>query len=200
LYNFILFIDKVSSWVGKAFAWSILVMTFGVGYEVFARYLMNAPTPWAFDISYMMYGALFMMAGAYTLSRDGHVRADLFYRKFPPRVQAGLEAFLYLIFFFPGILAFMITGYEYANDSLRYRELSINSPANVPIFQFKYIIPLAGTLLFAQGIAQVCRCILCLRNGQWPGLLQDVEETESVLMHAKEDLRDQQALPGAPKQ
>lgn len=164
-----------------------MVMTIGIGFEVLSRYLFNDPTPWAFDMSYIMYGALFMMAGAYTLSRDGHVRADLFYRTFPPRVQASLELFLYFIFFYPGVLALLIYGYPYAADSFRYGEFSINSPANVPIFQLKFIIPAAGALLALQGLAQIARCIVCLRTGEWPPLLHDVEETETVVMHYKED-------------
>lgn len=187
MLSFIYLIDKISAWVGKAFAWCILIMTIGVGYEVASRYLFNAPTPWAFDMSYIMYGALFMMAGAYTLSRDGHVRADMFYRTFRPRVQATIELVLYLIFFYPGVLALIIYGYPYAMDSLRWGEVSINSPANVPVFQLKFIIPAAGVMLAIQGLAQIARCIVCLRTGKWPPLLQDVEETETVIMHAKSD-------------
>ncbi len=198
MLSFIYFIDKLSAWVGKAFAWCILIMTFGVGYEVMSRYLFNAPTPWAFDMSYIMYGALFMMAGAYTLSRDAHVRADIFYRTWPPRVQAGLELFLYFIFFYPGVLALIIYGYDYALDSLRYREVSINSPAGVPIFQLKFIIPAAGLFLAIQGLAQIARCIVCLRTGQWPPLLHDVEEMESVLLHAREDLGFDPSKQGKP--
>lgn len=187
MLNFIYAVDKLSSWTGKAFAWCIMIMTFGVTYEVIVRKLLRAPTPWAFDMSYIMYGALFMMAGAYTLSRDGHVRADIFYRTWRPQRQASLELLLYFVFFFPGILAFIFAGYGYASDSLRYNELSINSPANVPIFQLKMIIPVAGCLLLLQGIAQVMRCIICLRTGSWPTLLHDVEETETVLIHVQED-------------
>lgn len=203
----ILIIDKLSAWIGKAFAWCILVMTFGVTYEVIVRYLprlfrglgidglpglrdaidLMAPTPWAFDMSYIMYAALFMMAGAYTLSRDGHVRADMLYRRFRPRRQAILDLSLYIIFFFPGILALVFIGWEFAGDSWRYKEVSINSPANVPIFQLKLIIPAAGLFLAIQGVAQVMRCILCIQTGQWPVQLEDVDELESFLTHALED-------------
>lgn len=180
--GFIRSVDKLSMWVGHAFAWCVMGMSIGIGYEVLMRYVFGAPTTWAFDLSYIMYGSLFMMAGAYTLSRDGHVRGDVFYRTWSPRTQAGLELFLYFIFFFPGILALIFAGWKFAYQSIGYKEVSINSPANVPIFHFKLIIPAAGTLLFIQGIAQVCRCILCLRNGKWPGKIADVEETEKVLM------------------
>lgn len=183
--DYIAFADKTSSWIGRAFAWCILLMTFGVGYEVFVRYLLRAPTTWAFDISYMMYGTLFMMAGAYTLSRDGHVRADVFYRLWPPRVQAAIELFLYVIFFFPGILALIFAGWKYAARSIGYQEVSVMSPAGVPIFQFKAIIVAAGILLFIQGLAQVFRCVLTLRRGEWPPRETDVEELESQLLKGK---------------
>ena len=187
MYQFILFVDRISSWVGKAFSWCILILTFGVGYEVFVRYVLRDPTAWAFDISYMMYGTLFMMAGAYTLSRDGHVRGDVIYRLWPPKVQATIELILYFLFFFPGILALVIAGFKYAGKSWSYTELSVMSPANVPIFQFKTIIPVAGLFLLLQGAAQVCRCIICMRTGKWPAHLEDVEEMETMLLHQHED-------------
>ena len=188
--RFIFVVDSISAWVGKAFAWCIMIMTFGVGYEVFVRYVLRDPTSWAFDISYMMYGTLFMMAGAYTLSRDGHVRGDVVYRLWPPKVQATVELVLYVLFFFPGILALVFAGWKYADRSWFYNEVSVMSPANVPIFGFKTVIPAAGALLFLQGLAQVCRCILCLRTGAWPAHLADVEETETMLQHQHEDLAD----------
>ena len=152
-------------------------MTFGVGYEVFVRYLFSAPTPWAFDLSYIIYGTLFMMAGAYTLSRDGHVRGDFIYRLWQPRTQAAVELVLYFLFFFPGITALVLAGWKYAARCWGYLEVSSNSPAGIPIFQFKAVIVAAGILLFLQGIAQVFRCIICLRTGEWPGAAEDVEET-----------------------
>ncbi|XWN32270.1 MAG: TRAP transporter small permease subunit [Devosia sp.] len=179
--TYIRFADRVSAWVGRAFAWCIILMTFGVAYEVFARKFFNAPTAWAFDLSYMMYGTLFMMAGAYTLSRDGHVRADVFYRLWRPRFQAGLELVLYIFFFFPGVLALIFAGWKYAARSIRFQEVSVMSPAGVPIFQFKVIIVAAGVLLFIQGVAQVCRCILCLKRGYWPEREADVEELDKQL-------------------
>lgn len=187
----ILFIDKISAWFGKAFAWLIVVMTLGVSYEVFMRYAMANPTSWAFDVTYIMYGGLFMMAGAYTLSRDGHVRADFLYRLWRPRTQARLELFLYIIFFFPGVLALIFAGWRYAGRSWRYMEVSTFSPANIPIYQFKTIIIAAGLLLLIQGVAQVLRCLLCIRTGAWPRHLEDVEELEQVLIreHERERLR-----------
>ena len=189
--SYIAFADKVSAWFGKAFAWCIVVMTLGVSYEVFVRYVLRDPTSWAFDLSYMMYGTLFMMAGAYTLSRNGHVRADVLYRLWPQRVQAAVELVLYFLFFFPGVIALILAGWKYAARSYRYQEVSVMSPANVPIFQFKMIVVAAGVLLLIQGLAQVCRCLLCLQRGTWPAQAADVEEMETLLQSgaAREILR-----------
>jgi TRAP-type mannitol/chloroaromatic compound transport system permease small subunit len=183
--SYIRFADRLSAWFGKVFAWSVMVMTIGVVYEVVVRYLFRAPTPWAFDLSYMMYGTLFMMAGAYTLSRDGHVRGDFIYRLWRPRTQARVELVLYFLFFFPAVLALVFAGWRYAARSWRYFEVSTMSPANIPIFQFKSVIVAAGILLFIQGVAQVFRCLLCIRDGYWLRAEADVEETEKVLMEAK---------------
>ncbi|RLP25878.1 TRAP transporter small permease subunit [Mesorhizobium sp. YM1C-6-2] len=182
---YIRFADDLSAWFGKVFAWCILVMTFGIGYEVVVRYAFRAPTPWAFDLSYMLYGTLFMMAGAYTLSRDAHVRGDFIYRLWKPRTQAIVELVLYFLFFFPGVLALVFAGWKYAARSWSYLEVSSNSPAGIPIYQFKSVIVAAGILLFLQGIAQVFRCIICLRTGEWVRAVDDVEETETVLMQAQ---------------
>ena len=141
------FIDSISAWAGKAFAWCILVLTFATCYEVFVRYVLNAPTVWAFDMSVQMYGALFMMAGAYTLSRDGHVRGDVLYRLLPIKAQASIDLVLYILFFFPGSLALVYYGYGFASDSWFYKEVSWNSPARIQIYFFKTLIPVAGVLL-----------------------------------------------------
>jgi len=159
-----------------------MVMILGVSYEVFVRYLLRSPTVWAFDISYMMYGTLFMLGGAYTLSRDAHVRADIFFRLMSPRKQAALEFVLYFLFFFPGILALIFAGWRYVSRSWRYLEVSTMSPANIPIYQFKTVIIVAGVLLFIQGIAQVMRCVICLKTGVWPPPPRDVEELEKMLV------------------
>ena len=188
------FIDSLSLWVGKAFAWLILVLTFGISYEVFVRYVLRAPTTWAFDFSYINYGALFLMAGAYALSRNGHVRADVFYRLWSPRTQATMDLLLYVLFFLPTVLAFMYSGYKFAEMSVRFREVSIFSPAGIPVFPLKTLIPVTGVLLFLQGIAEVIRCVFCIRLGAWPQRLHDVEETESVI------LREQQLLAEQDKQ
>ena len=186
--GFLLSIDSLSTWIGKAFAWLILVLTFGVSYEVFVRYVLRAPTTWAFDISYITYGAMFLMAGAYTLSRNGHVRSDMMYRLWRPRVQATMDLVLYAVFFLPAVGAWIYSGWAYASLSFRFREVSIFSPAGVPVFPLKALIPVTGVLLLLQGVAEIIRCILCLRSGQWPQRLHDVEEIESAILREKQRL------------
>ena len=188
--GFLMFIDSLSTWVGKAFSWLILVLTFGVSYEVFVRYVLNSPTTWAFDMSYITYGALFLMTGAYALSRNGHVRGDVLYRFWRPRVQASMDLALYFIFFMPAVLAFIYSGWGYAAMSIRFREVSIFSPAGVPVFPLKTLVPVTGVFLLLQGIAEIIRCVLCIRTGEWPQRLHDVEETEALLV------REKQALAG----
>ncbi|KEQ03969.1 MULTISPECIES: TRAP transporter small permease subunit [Pseudorhizobium] len=182
---FIRFADALSAWFGKAFAWLIVLMTFGTSYEVFVRYILGRPTPWALDVSFIMYGTLFMMGGAYTLSRGGHVRGDFLYRLWKPRTQATVDLVLYLIFFFPGVTALIFAGWKYASRSWGYGEVSVNSPAGIPIYQFKMVIVAAGILLFIQGIAQVFRCIRCIRDNEWIEAEADVEETETMLIKDK---------------
>jgi TRAP-type mannitol/chloroaromatic compound transport system permease small subunit len=182
MLSFINFADRLSAWFGKAFGWLIILMTFGMSYEVFVRYLLNKPTPWSLDVSFIMYGTLFMMGGAYTLSQGGHVRGDFLYRLWRPRTQAIVDLVLYVFFFFPGILALIFTGWKYSSRSWGYSEVSINSPAGIPIYQFKSVMVAAGILLFIQGLAQMCRCIMCIREGRWRTAEADVEETETVLL------------------
>lgn len=200
MLRFIAVADDLSAWFGKVFAWGVIVMALGIGYEVLVRYFFRAPTPWAFDLSYILYGTLFMMAGAYTLSRDGHVRGDFIYRLWRPRTQATVELILYIIFFFPGVTALIFAGWKYASRSWGYWEVSSNSPAGIPIFQFKTVIVAAGILLFIQGIAQVFRCIVCLRTGEWVQAAEDVEELDKVLLEQVQagetpDIIDRDNLP-----
>ena len=176
------FMDRLSQGVGHAFAWCIVVLTLGISYEVVVRYAFRAPTTWSFDLSYMMYGALFFMAGAYTLARGGHVRADIFYRLWAPRTQAKMDLVLYFVFFFPGIAALVWAGTEHAEESWRYREVSIFSPAGVPLYPLKTLLPIGAALLFLQGVAEVFRCVRCIRDGQWPRRLHDVEELENQIV------------------
>jgi len=175
-------IDQFSKTIGHVFAWCIVILMLGTSWEVFVRYVLDDPTSWAFDFSYIMYGALFYMAGAYTLSRGGHVRADMFSRLWPERVQAGVELALYILFFFPGVISLMYSGWGYGYDSMRIREMSINSPVGIPIWQIKMLIPVGGALIALQGVAEVMRCIVCLREGKFAPRLHDVEELEKQLL------------------
>ena len=186
-------IDQLNKTIGHAFAWCILILTFGTSYEVFVRYVLNNPTSWAFDMSYLMYGGMFFMAGAYTLSRNGHVRGDFLYRTWSPRTQGIVELALYVLFFYPGVLALVFSGWGYGTEAFRIREVSVNSPAGVPIWQLKFLIPFGAGLLALQGLAEVLRCIQCIRDNCWPQRLHDVEELESVLVRrrAAEDATEQ---------
>lgn len=195
--KFLFFIDSLSMWVGKAFAWLILVLSLSVTYEVFVRYALNAPTTWAFDFSYITYGALFLMSGAYALARNNHVRGDFLYRKWQPRTQATLDLVLYILFFLPGVSALVYSGWSYAAMSVRFREVSIFSPAGIPVFPLKVLIPVAAAFLLIQGVAEIIRCILCIRSGEWPQRLHDVEEMETVILHQQQYLAEhgEQAPP-----
>ena len=173
-------IDDVSYWSGKTFAWLIVVATFVISLEVFKRYILNAPTAWIFDLNNMLYGTLFMMCGAYTLALGAHVRADFVYGRLSPRRQAALDLALYFLFFIPGILALSYAGYGYAEESWRIGEHSTVTAEGPPIYHFKSVIPIAGGLVMLQGVAEILRCILCLRTGTWPARLEDVEEIDVI--------------------
>ena len=173
-------VDRISTWSGKVFAWLIGILMLAVSVEVFKRYILNSPTAWIFDLDAMLYGTLFMMCGAYTLAQNGHVRGDFLYANMKPRTQAALDLALYFLFFLPGILALVYSGYDYAADSWRIGERSNVTAEGPPIYHFKTIIPVAGGLVLLQGIAEIVRCILCLRTGAWPERLQDVAEIDVV--------------------
>ena len=173
-------IDRVSYWSGKTFAWLIVALTFVVAIEVFKRYILNAPTAWIFDLDSMLYGTLFMMCGAYTLAAAGHVRADFVYIYLSPRGQAALDLALYFVFFIPGILGLIYAGYDYAALSWRIGEHSTVTAEGPPVYHFKSVIPLAGVLVMLQGLAEIVRCIECLRTGVWPARLGDVEEIDVI--------------------
>jgi TRAP-type mannitol/chloroaromatic compound transport system permease small subunit len=193
--RYIYFLESLSIWIGRAFGWCILILTLSVTYEVFVRYVLNAPTVWAFDMMVQMYGGLFLMAGPYALAQDAHVRGDVLYRLFPYKVQARVDLILYIFFFFPGMLALFYFGYEIASDSWRYKEVSWNSPARIQIYFFKSLIPLAGGLLILQGVSESMRCVLCIRNGKWMKRHEDVRETEEDLIsRKKEEERQRKAL------
>ncbi|MDT3377138.1 TRAP transporter small permease subunit [Labrys neptuniae] len=173
-------IDAISTWVGKAAAWLIIALMLLVCAEVFKRYILNQPTAWIYDASNMLYGSLFMLAGAYALAQNAHVRGDFLYSSMRPRTQASFDLVLYLVFFLPGIAALVYAGYDYAAASWRIGEHSSVTADGPPIYHFKTVIPIAGALVMLQGLAEITRCVLCLRNGQWPERLKDVNEIDVV--------------------
>jgi TRAP-type mannitol/chloroaromatic compound transport system permease small subunit len=178
MQKLLLFVDKVSTWVGRAFSWLIVALTLFISWEVFSRYAFDHPHAWAFDAMIMMYGTLFMMAGAYTLSQNGHVRGDVLYGFFRPRVQASIDLVLYIVFFVPGVIALTYAGYYYAAESWAINEHSNITADGPPIYPFKTIIPMAGAILLLQGIVEIVRCIICLKQGYWPSREEDVEEVD----------------------
>jgi len=186
-----LFVDKVSTKIGHAFSWLILALTLLITWEVFSRYVLDHPHPWAFDVMIMMYGGMFMMAGAYTLSKNGHVRGDVLYGFFPPRLQAGLDLALYLLFFMPGVFALAWAGYGYASESWAIKEISNITSDGPPIYPFKTIIPLAGAMLLIQGSVEILRCIVCLQTGAWPRRADDVEEVDVEKLKDMVNVKDE---------
>jgi TRAP-type mannitol/chloroaromatic compound transport system permease small subunit len=173
-------IDGVSTWIGKAAAWLIIGLMLLVCAEVFKRYILNMPTAWIFDASNMFYGSLFMLAGAYTLAQNAHVRGDFLYSSMRPRTQATLDLVLYVVFFLPGIAALIYAGYDYASLSWRIAEHSNVTADGPPVYHFKTVIPVAGSLVMLQGVAEIVRCVVCLRTGVWPSRLKDVAEMDVV--------------------
>ncbi|MBT9590076.1 MAG: TRAP transporter small permease subunit [Thiobacillus sp.] len=170
-------VDRLTTLIGRFFAWAIVVLTLLVAWEVFSRYFLNHPHPWALDAQIMLYGTLFMMAGAYTLAHQGHVRGDVLYGALKPRTQASIDLVLYVLFYLPGVLALTWAGWTYASESLAIRENTF-SPDPLPLYPFKFVIPAAGFLLLLQGVVEILRCAVCLRLGSWPARMKDVEEID----------------------
>jgi len=182
MQRLLLGIDRFSTLIGKLFAWSVALLTAQVTYEVSARYLFSMPTLWGYDASYMLYGTLFMLSGAYALARNGHVRGDFLYRQWPVRRQAAMDLGLYVVFFFPGILALIVAGWPFFAASFAQNEHSPFSPSGLPLWPFKLLIPVVGVMFVIQGLAEVARCILALQTGAWPERLSDVEELEVAIL------------------
>ena len=178
MQRFFLTVDKISTWAGHAFAWAIVALTALICWEVFSRYVMNNPHPWVFDGTMMLYGVLFMMAGAYTLAKNGHVRGDILYGFFQPRTQALFDLILYVVFFIPGVVALVWAGYTYAAESWAIGERSSVMADGLVIYPFKTVIPIAGALLLLQGLVEIFRCAVCLKTGEWPSREEDVEEVD----------------------
>jgi TRAP-type mannitol/chloroaromatic compound transport system permease small subunit len=191
MQKLLLFVDKVSTWVGHAFSFLIVGLTLLISWEVFSRYALDHPHAWAFDAMIMLYGTMFMMAGAYTLAKNGHVRGDVLYGFFPPRLQAGLDLTLYVVFFIPGVVALCWAGYTYAAESWAIKESSNITAEGPPYYPFKTIIPVAGAFILVQGIVEIIRCIICLKQGDWPSREEDVEEVDvdklKDMVHVKDE-------------
>ena len=191
MQKLLLFVDKISTFVGHAFSWLIVLLTLHVSWEVFSRYVLGNPRAWALDGMVMLYGTLFMMAGAYTLAKSGHVRGDVLYGFFEPRTQATIDLILYIVFFLPGVIALTYAGYYYAAESWAINEHSNITAEGPPIYPFKTVIPVAGAFLLLQGIVEIIRCVICLQQGDWPSREEDVEEVDvdklKAMVHVKDE-------------
>ena len=190
MQKLLLAVDRLSTWLGQVFAWAIILLTLMISWEVYSRYVLNSPHDWALNLQIMLYGTLFMMAGAYTLSKNGHVRGDVLYGFFQPRTQATIDLVLYIVFFLPGIVALTYAGWTYANEALAIREKTF-SATPLPLYPFKFVIPFAGGLLLLQGVVEIVRCVRCLQTGEWPSREQDVEEVDvdklKQMVHVKDE-------------
>ena len=191
MQKFLLTVDRISTFVGQFFSWLIVALTLLIAWEVFSRYALDRPHAWAFDVMIIMYGTLFMMAGAYTLAKAGHVRGDVLYGFFEPRTQAIIDLILYIVFFIPGVFALTYAGYFYAAESWAIREISNITADGPPIYPFKTMLPLAGAFLLVQGIVEIIRCVICIRQGEWPSREQDVQEVDvdklKEMVHVKDE-------------
>ncbi|GAB1388182.1 MAG: hypothetical protein AMXMBFR78_24630 [Rubrivivax sp.] len=189
MQKLLLQVDRLSTFVGKLCAWTIVLLTLMITWEVFSRYVLNKPHGWVLDAQIMLYGTLFMTAGAYTLSKNGHVRGDVLYGFFRPRTQATIDLALYIAFFLPGLVAMTWAGWTFAQESLAIREQTFNADP-LPVYPFKFVIPLAGAVLLLQGLVEIARCVICLRDGEWPAREEDVEEVDvdklKEMVHVKD--------------
>jgi TRAP-type mannitol/chloroaromatic compound transport system permease small subunit len=190
MQRFLLTVDKISTLFGQVFSWLIVGLTLLITWEVYSRYVLNQPHSWALDVQIMLYGTLFMMAGAYTLAKNNHVRGDVLYGFFQPRTQAWIDVILYVVFFLPGIASLTYAGWHFFQDSLAIREQTF-SAEQLPIYPFKFVIPVAGVLMMMQGVVEIIRCILCIRDGEWPSRIEDVEEVDvdklKQMVHVKDE-------------
>ena len=190
MQKLLLAVDRLSTFIGKTFAWAAALLTVLISWEVFSRYVLNQPHAWMLDVQIMLYGTLFMTAGAYTLSKNGHVRGDVLYGFFSPRTQATLDLILYFVFFLPGVVALTYAGWNFFNESLAIREQTFSADA-LPLYPFKFILPLSGAILLLQGIVEIIRCVICIREGAWPPREDDVEEVDvdklKAMVHVKDE-------------
>ncbi|MBL8522698.1 MAG: TRAP transporter small permease subunit [Betaproteobacteria bacterium] len=190
MQKLLLGVDRLSTWFGQFGSWTIIGLTLLICWEVFCRYVLNLPHAWVYDAQWMLYGVLFMMAGAYTLAKNGHVRGDVLYGFFEPRTQATIDIILYIVFYLPGIVALTYAGWEFANDALKIREQTF-SAVPLPLYPFKFSIPIVGVFMLLQGIVEIVRCAICIKTGEWPSREQDVEEVDveklKEMVHVKDE-------------
>ena len=189
MQKLLLTVDAISTWFGKACAWTVVLLTALITWEVFSRYVLNTPHAWVLDAQIMLYGVLFMTAGAYTLAKNGHVRGDVLYGFFRPRTQASIDLALYILFFLPGVIALTWAGWTFANESLAIREQTFNADP-LPVYPFKFFVPIAGAFLLLQGVVEIIRCVMCIQTGEWPQREEDVEEVDvdklKEMVHVKD--------------
>lgn len=190
MQKILLGVDKLSTWLGQFFAWAIVLLTLSISWEVFSRYVLGKPHAWMLDVQIMLYGVLFMMAGAYTLSKNGHVRGDVLYGFFRPRTQATLDLILYFLFFLPGVVAMTWAGWNFFTESVAIREQTFNADP-IPVYPFKFFIPFAGAILLLQGLVEIARCIICIREGAWPSRGEDVAEVDVDKLKAMVNVKDE---------
>lgn len=189
MQRLLLRVDQLSTFLGQLFAWCVMALTVLITWEVFSRYAFNKPHAWALDAQIMLYGTLFMMGGAYTLAKNNHVRGDVLYSFFEARTQATVDLVLYFVFFLPGIFALTWAGWNFSIESLAIREQTFSAEP-LPLYPFKFIVPLAGGMLLLQGFVEIVRCIACIRDGAWPSRGEDVEEVDvdklKEMVHVKD--------------
>ena len=196
MQRFLFAIDRLSAWTGKAISWLVLVSTLLISYDIAMRYLskpLGDPIHaiwftynYSYDMAYYLYAILFMIGGAYALSRSQHVRGDIFYKNWPVKVQGAVDLVLYIFAFYPGIIAMVSVGAQWAAYSWSIQERSFTSGSAPPLYPLKMVVPIAGALMAIQGIAEVIRAYQALRTGVWPPRLADVEETETILARQSE--------------
>jgi TRAP-type mannitol/chloroaromatic compound transport system permease small subunit len=190
MQKILLAVDRISTWVGQLFAWLIVLLTLLICWEVFSRYALNKPHGWVLDAQIILYGSLFMMAGAYTLAKNNHVRGDVLYGFFRPTTQAWVDLILYIVFFLPGVFAMAWAGWTFAADAVAIREQTFSADP-LPIYPFKAIIPIAAFMLLAQGLVEIVRCIACIKTGAWPSREQDVEEVDVEKLKEMVQVKDE---------
>jgi TRAP-type mannitol/chloroaromatic compound transport system permease small subunit len=156
----------IGEWSGRLFCWLVVPLIAGLTYEVFVRYLFHAPTLWAYDVAYMLYGSHFMLGAAYTLYKAGHIRTDFFFANWSTRTRGWIDTVSYLFFFFPGMIALFLFGFEEARQSWSTLETSDASPWRPPLYPFKTVIPVTGALLFLQGVSEFLKSAYAARTGR----------------------------------